>query len=124
MNVDFGLVISVQRELKFSRPKFLTYICSVCIEVGKYINKTIEKINFPKLEGSNQILSQDQIKAKLQDDHHKRMVELRRLKGMFKGVIESFVSIPTSVAARLWESMVYLHYILQQSLYWNLCFEV
>ena len=43
---------------------------------------------------------------------------------MLGSVLESFVVTPMKDANRSWESMVYLHYILQENLDWSLDFEI
>ena len=54
----------------------------VCTKVGTYIDTIIEELKLPRVEIGNQILTSDQISAKLEDDHLKRAIEISRIKGV------------------------------------------
>ena len=76
------------------------------------------------MEIENQILTRDQLDAKLEDDHLKRMIEISRLEGVAGGMLENFVVNPTRAVARLWEFMVYIEYMLHGSVDWSIDFKV
>ena len=70
------------------------------------------------------MLTHDQINAKLEDDHSKRMVEINQLEGLVDGILNNFVVYPTRATAILGESIVYINYRLHQLVDWSLNFEV
>lgn len=72
----------------------------------------------------NQLLSHDQLKEKLKDDHLNRMVELSRLEELIDKMLKKFLVSPTKATTRLQESMVYIQFRLKQSMAWNMDLEV
>lgn len=73
---------------------------------------------------SNQILTHDQLSAKLEDDHLKRTTKINRIEGLAKGMLENFVDNATRIVARLQESMVYIDCILHDLVDWSIYFDV
>ena len=89
-----------------------------------YIDIIIKELNLPYLVVEDQLLTHDQLKSKLKDDHLKRIVELRNLEGMYDGILEIFLVDPTKVTTRLREFRLYMKYRSDQYLDWSTNLEV
>lgn len=76
-------------------------VCMECAKVDDYIYKIVKELNLPPLVVGNQILSHDQLKAKLKHGHLKRMVELSKLEELVDVMLEKFVVNPTKATTRL-----------------------
>lgn len=83
-------------------------VCKVCFEVDDCIDKIVKELSLPPIVVVNQLLSHDQLQAKLKDHHMKRTIELRRLEELVDGMLENFVVYPTKATSKLWEFVKFL----------------
>ena len=44
-------------------------VCKLCLEFDDYIDKIVKELNLPPLVVENQLITHEQLKAKLKDDH-------------------------------------------------------
>ena len=76
-------------------------ICGVCTKVATYIDTIVRELKLPHIGIGNQILTRDQVNAKLEDDHLKRMVYINIIEGMDKCMLDNFMVNTTKTTSRL-----------------------